>query len=293
MPCVTFKRNLLLSCLVLVLFFGCKKFFNSDDGRVPIARAGESFLYADEINSLLQSTSNGLDSAVVVNNYINNWASKQLLLAKAKINLSEEQQAEYDRLVKNYRADLYTRAYKEALVAQSQDTSLTAKQIQQFYELEKENFRLNEKLVQIRFVGLPLEFLNQETIVERMKRFEQDDKRFLDSIAVQFKKIHFNDSIWVSTSRLMEEIPPLNYLNQEKHLKKSQFFELQDSLGVYLGRIVDVLEVNEIAPLSYVEPNIKQLILNRRRLDFIKNLETEILDEALRKNEFEIYEKDD
>ena len=287
------KRNLLLSGLVLVLFIGCKKFFNSSDDREPIARAGESFLYEDEINSLLHSTSNGMDSAVVVNNYINNWASKQLLLAKAKINLSEAEQAEYDRLVNNYRADLYTRAYTEALVAQSQDTSLTPSQIQEFYELEKENFRLNEKLVQLRFVGLPPEFLNQETIVERMKRFEQDDKRFLDSIAVQFKKIHFNDSIWVSTSRLMEEIPPLTYLNQEKHLKKSQFFELQDSLGVYLGRIIDVLEVNEIAPLSYVEPNIKQLILNRRRLDFIKNLETEILDEALRKNEFEIYEKDD
>lgn len=284
----------------IVLFFissitlcsSCTDFFNNEDERTPIARAGNSLLYADEIKSLLDNTASGMDSAIVVNNYINNWASKQLLLSKAKINLSEERQLEFNRLVSNYRADLYTRAYTEALVAQAQDTSLSSAQIRSFYETEKENFRLNEKLVQLRFVGLPPEFLDKETVVARMKSFERQDKQFLDSIAVQFKKLHFNDSTWVSTSRLMEEIPPLSYVNQDKYLKKSQFFELQDSLGVYLGRVIDVLDINEIAPLSYVEPNIKQLILNRRRLDFIRNLETEILDEALKTNEFEIYGKD-
>ncbi len=279
--------------LALSTAISCKDLFRDSDDRKPIARVGDSFLYEDEISSLLEKTVSGLDSAIVVNNYINNWASKQLLLSKAKINISEEKQAEFNRLVDNYRADLYTRAYMEALVAQAQDTSLNSDQIKSFYDAEKENFRLKERLVRLRFVGLPNEFLNPEGIVERMKRFDGEDKRFLDSIAVQFKKMHFNDSIWVGTNRLMEEIPPLTYLNQDEYLKKSQFFELQDSLGVYLGRVIDVLDVNEIAPLSYIEPNIKQLILNRRRLDFIKNLETEILDEALKKKEFEIYEKND
>jgi hypothetical protein len=54
--------------------------------------------------------------------------------------------------------------------------------------------------------------------------------------------------------------------------------------------IQDILQVNEIAPLPYVEPSIRQVILNRRKLDFIKKLETEIIDEATRENEFEIFE---
>lgn len=277
---------------MILLFVSCDKLFNTEDERKPIARAGDSYLYEDEIVSLLENTSSALDSAVVVNNYINNWASKQLLLSKSKINLSEKQQAKFNRLVANYKADLYTRAYTEALVAQGQDTAITAVQIQEFYEAEKENFKLNEKLVQLRFVGLPTEFLDKEIVVEKMKRFEQQDKQFLDSIAVQFKKIHFSDTTWVSTNRLMEEIPPLTYLNQDEYLKKSQFFELQDSLGVYLGRVINVLEVNEIAPLTYVAPNIKQLILNRRRLEFIKSLEADVLEEALKKKEFEIYAKE-
>ena len=88
----------------------------------------------------------------------------------------------------------------------------------------------------------------------------------------------------------MDEIPPLNPDNEARYLKKSQFFELEDDKGVYLGKVNDVLQVNEIAPLSFIEPTIKQVILNRRKLDYIRRLETEIIDEATKENEFEVYE---
>jgi len=124
-----------------------------------------------------------------------------------------------------------------------------------------------------------------------MANWSSTDKEYLDSIAVQFNKIHFNDSIWVSASRVMEEIPPMTYLNEKEYLKKSQFFELQDSLEVYLGKVTDVLETNDIAPFEYILPEIRQVIMNRRRLDYVKKLKTEIIDEAIKKNEFEVYEK--
>ncbi|MEO0573202.1 MAG: peptidyl-prolyl cis-trans isomerase, partial [Bacteroidota bacterium] len=95
--------------------------------------------------------------------------------------------------------------------------------------------------------------------------------------------------VWVSASRVMEEIPPLTSLNETDYLKKSQFFELQDSLGVYLGKVTNVLEVNDVAPLGYIEPNLRQIILNRRRLEQMRKLENDVLDEAIKKNEFEIY----
>ena len=93
---------------------------------------------------------------------------------------------------------------------------------------------------------------------------------YLDSIGVQFKKLNFNDSIWIRASRVIEEISPLTLENQDRYLKKSQFFELEDSLGVYLAKITDVLQVNDIAPLSFIEPTIRQVLLNRRRLNYIR-----------------------
>lgn len=283
---------LLLGTFVAILVSSCEGLFNEEEEKEPLARVGDTFLYKEDIASLIGDDMTTQDSTIFVNNYINNWASKQLLLSKSKINLPEEKLAEFDRLVSDYRADLYTRAYIEALVNQSQDTSVTKSQLQEFYEREKENFKLNEKLVQLRFVGMSGQFLDRDGVESKIKRWEDSDRRYLDSIAVQFKKIHFNDSIWVSASRVIQEIPPLTQANEESHLKKSQFFELQDSLEVYLGLVTNVLEVNETAPFDYVEPDIRQLILNRRRLNYIKQLETEIIDEAIKKNEFEVYDKE-
>ncbi len=286
------KNSLFLLCAMSALLVSsCEGLFNKEEEREPLARVGDVYLYKEDMASLISDDMSEQDSTLFVTDYINNWASKQLLLSKSKINLPEEKLAEFDRLVSNYRADLYTRAYIEALVLQAQDTAVTSSQLQQYYEREKENFKLNEKLVQLRFVGMSEQFLDKDQVKARIRDWKQSDKTYLDSIAVQFKKMHFNDSIWVSASRVIEEIPPLTPANEDTYLKKSQFFELQDSLEVYLGMVTNVLEVNDTAPFEYIAPDIRQLILNRRRLDYVKKLETEIIDEAIKKNEFEVYEK--
>ena len=287
------KKSLYLG-VSLLMVTSCNSFFSFDknDEEEPLARVGDAYLYKSDIKGLLRDNMPEEDSVSFVSNYINRWASKQLLLEKAKINLSEEKLYDYDRLVADYKADLYTRAYIDALLQQGNDTAITEQQLRQFYNNEKNGFKLIEKLVKLRFVGLPNQFLNKNIVVEKIKNFEEEDKQYLDSIAVQFKKIHFNDSIWVSTSKVMEAIPPLNYENIDRHLKKSQFFELRDSLGVYLVKVTDVIEEDEVAPISYIAPKIRQIILNRRRLDYIKKLETEIIDEAIKTNEFEVYGKE-
>ena len=278
-------------CLLFAAFLvSCDALFKQDEEKEPLARVGDVYLYKEDVASLLDDSISEQDSAIFVTNYINNWASKQLLLSKSKINLSEEKLSEFDRLVDDYKSDLYTRAYVEALVFNSQDTTISDNQLNSYYEKEKENFRLSEKLVQLRFVEIPTQFLDREGVKRRIDNWSPEDKKYLDSIAVQFNKIHFNDSVWVSASRVMEEIPPMTYLNEEEYLKKSQFFELQDSLEVYLGKVTDVLEVNDIAPFEYILPDIRQLIINRRRLDYVKKLKTEIIDEAIQKKEFEVYE---
>ncbi len=285
------KNSLYLLCtLGALMIVSCEGLFNKEVEREPLARVGDAYLYKDDVAALISDDMTPQDSALFVSNYINNWASKQLLLTKSKINLPEEKLAEFDRLVSDYKSELYTRAYIEALVLQANDTSVTKSQLQEYYEREKENFKLNEKLVQLRFVGMPAQFLDKDGVKAKIRTWKDADKQYLDSIAVQFKKIHFNDSIWVSSTRVVEEITPLTAANEANYLKKSQFFELQDSIEVYLGMVTNVLEVNDTAPFEYVEPEIRQLILNRRRLNYVKKLETEIIDEAIKKKEFEVYE---
>jgi hypothetical protein len=281
-----------VAVFIIIFLSSCDSLWKEKEVKVPLARVGESYLYKEDIQSLLSDNISKVDSASFVTNYINNWAAQQLLFAKSKINLPETELAKFDRLVANYRADLYTGAYKEALVQQSHDTVISPTELYNFYEREKENFKLKEQIVRLKFIELPLQFLDKERVSESFRRFNEKDAAYLDSIGVQFKKLNFNDSVWVSTSRIIAEIPPLTFENQDRYLKKSQFFELQDSLGLYLAKVTDVLKANEIAPLPYIEPTIKQVLMNKRRLDFLRNLETEIIDEAIKRKEFEVYAQD-
>ena len=285
-----------LAILALAGFFlasltGCKDLWRKEPERKPVARVGERFLYRDELQGLLAEGLSPEDSAAFVSNYINNWASKELLFSKAQLNLPPEKIAEYEALVAEYKADLYTRAYKEALVAQAADTLIRSSELNAFYEGEKENFKLQEKLVQLRFIELPKQFLNKEEVTRRLRRFNPEDLRFLDSVGVQFRKLNFNDSLWVPAARVIEEIPPLTPENEAQYLKKSQFFELEDDQGVYLAEVIDVLNVNDIAPLTYIEPTIRQVLLNRRKMTYLRSLETDLINEAIQRKEFEIYDQ--
>jgi len=288
-PCLWASVALIFTVLATSCNFKWKK----EEEKVPLARVDETYLYREDVARLLGRNMSKEDSASFVTNFINDWAVKQLLLSKAKINLPQDKLAEFNRLVSNYRTDLYTRAYKEALIKQTLDTVISNAELKSFYDKEKENFKLKERIVQLRYIELPSQFLDKATVTQKLKRFNKEDVAYLDSIGVQFRKVNFNDSIWVPVSRLISEIPPLTIENQRKYLKKSQFFELQDSLGVYLGHITNLLEVNDEAPLSYIKPEIRQVLLNRRRIDYSRKLEVDIIDEAIKKKDFEVYDKYD
>jgi hypothetical protein len=293
--CRACSRFLRVAPLVLPAFFilaACDSLWRKEPEKAPLARVGENYLYPEDVEALVGTDLSKGDSAAFVSNLITTWAVRQLLFSRAQINLPQEKIREFESLVSDYRAELYTRAYKEALVAQMEDTLIGEAELKDFYESEKENFRLQEKILQLRFIELPRQFLNREEVTQRLKRFGEEDLDFLDSVGVQFKKLHFNDSLWVPVSRVIREIKPLTYDNEAESLKRDQFFELEDSTGVYLSRVVDVLNAGEVAPQRYIEPTIRQVLLNRRKIKYLKSLETDLINEAIGQKELEIYENE-
>ncbi|WP_321253145.1 peptidyl-prolyl cis-trans isomerase [Psychroserpens sp.] len=272
-------------CLMVV---ACD-FFKPTDDREPVARVGENYLYHEDIEDLVVESISPEDSAQIVSSYINRWATQQLLLDGAELNLSEDKQADFDRLVQQYKNDLYTKAYLDALVKKSIDTTVSESEALEVYEANQESFKLNEELVKFRYITIPQNAINEAEITERFKRFDIEDQRYLDSIAVQFKSYTLNDSIWIQASLITEKISVLNSENKKELLKKSNYVQLKDSIDLYLMQIKDVLFRNDLAPLEYVKPTIKQIVINQRKLELIKQLEKDITKDAIKNKQFEIY----
>ena len=263
--------------------------FKVSDGSVPVARVNETYLYHDDIRGLVSAGTPKGDSILIIQNFINRWATQQLFVDGAKLNLNEEKQEDFNKLIVQYRNDLYSKAYIEALVKRNIDILVNTQEAEIYYNNNKEVFKLNEELLQFRYIHVDENIIDFKTIKEKFKRYNSQDKKLLDSISIQFKSYSFNDSIWIKLSHVIKKISAVTPENKNQLLKKSNFVQLKDSLGVYLMQINDVLVRNDTAPLEYVKPTINQIVINKRKLELIRELEKDITKDAIKNKQFEIY----
>ena len=282
------KRGIAVILFLFSLITGCE-FLNEPEEKVVIARVNGSYLYEEDVASLISENTTPEDSALLVSNYINRWATQKLLIDRAKVNLSIEKQKEFDRLVQNYQNELYAKAYTDAIIARQLDTTISNSAAKEYYEENGENFLLNENLVKLRYINVTKDNTNFEDIKTRLKRFDEEDKAALLDMAIHFNSYSLNDSVWVKTKQVYDKIRPLTPQDNPEFLKNKNFLQLEDSLGVYLISVEDVKLRNEQAPLEYSLPNIKQILLNKRKLELIKKLEKDITQDAIKNDKFEIY----
>ncbi|MFC6859028.1 peptidyl-prolyl cis-trans isomerase [Zunongwangia atlantica] len=271
-----------------ILVISCD-LFKSQDNRKVIVRVNNSYLYEEDIKSLVGEGVSDEDSAIIVNSYINRWATQQLLIDRAKLNLPEARQREFNELVENYKNELYTNAYTEAVVSKKLDSVFTDTIIASYYQQNKENFKLSQDLVKLRYINLEANNTNFDKIKDWFVRFNEEDKVKLQENALQFKNYSFNDSVWIKTATVYDKVTPLSVEDRAKLLQKNNYIELKDSLETYLIYVNDALKKNDQAPLEYAKPTVEQILLNKQKLELVKQLEKDITKDAIKNNQFEIY----
>ena len=242
-------------------------------------------LFKKDLKDALPQNINKNDSLVLVKSYIQDWAIKRLLLENAKNNSSLETVNQIDGLVKDYKESLLINSYKEQLVKQKLDTLISEEELKEYYLLNKENFKLNEELVKIRYLHIDNTINDKEEILSLFKSDDINDLEELEKQELSFKFHQFNDSVWTQLDNILLKLP----FSKKKLLKKTKFIQKQDSIGLYLATIKDVLKRNSIAPLSYITPTLKQMILHKRKIELIREIEKIIVKDATQNNNFKIY----
>jgi hypothetical protein len=275
--------------LILVTFFSCDSLeFQKKDkplNNKPIATVYDESLFKKDLNLLLPKNIDKNDSIVLVRSIIDSWAIQQLLLKKAKENNSQNDNAEINDLVRDYRQALLINGYKERLIKQQLDTVIEREEIINYYNQNKKNFRLNEELVQTRYIHFSNDLIDKKEVIKFFKNGKIEDLETLESRQLSFKKMMLNDSVWLPLENVLLKLP----FSRKDLLKKTDLIKKEDSLGLYLAVINDVLLRNQIAPLIYIEPTIKQMILHQRKLQLIRDIEKIIVKDAIQNKIFKIH----
>ena len=278
-----------------IIFFASLVLISCDNSNKSLedsllAKVNDDFLTIDQIDTDIFNELNFNDSVVQIKNYITEWATRKLLEEGAYLNLENQKQFEFNSLIEKYKSDLYTSAYLDALVNQSLDTIISKIELKEVYDDNKELFVLNEDLVKLRYIIFESNISDEDEIKSLFMRYSEEDKVRLKKISNKFKSFFFNDSIWIRSKDIVEKIPALNYDTGKILSKSMNFIQFKDSVGSYLININDFANVGNQAPISYIEPTLRQIIINKRKYDLAKKLKVEILNNAIKNKKFQVYE---
>lgn len=285
-------RHLTFCVVLLGIAFGSTSCDNKKklDGEKYVARVDDNYLERSSLQNIVPPQSTVKDSIAMVELFINKWATKQLLMDAAEFNLSDEKKKEIDELVANFKSELLIKGYLEKLVQQSIDTVVHTSDLKTYYEQVKKGFRVDDMLVKLSYVNI----LNSNSHFNKVKQGFNGGKdvkyQMLDQLSLQMKSYVLNDSLWVNVSQIYEKLPFINAENREQYLKNNTYFEVKDENSTYFVRINRVLKKGDEVPYSYLEPSLRLMVLNNRKMELLKQIEEDILKDAKKDKNYEIYQ---
>jgi len=283
-----YKITLLLSALLLIGSCAKEDKFN---GKTPLAKVYDSYLFFEDLEDLIPRGLSTEDSAAKVNNYINVWAKQQLMIKKAELNLTQEQK-NVEKKLEEYRNNLLIYKYKDEFISQNLDTVVTVQQARDYYEKHQDDFKLNSSMVRVVCVLVDDE---PSTIKEMKKLLEY--KNDIDSAAlieyVKENAQNYNDfdGRWITLRQLCDVLPGV-ISERNEILKVHGIISLDEQdHSIWLVKIKDYTPVGSKTPFETARYFIEQSIINTRKNKLISELEKSIYDKAVTDGNLEYFNK--
>jgi hypothetical protein len=256
----------------------------------PVARVYDKNLYRDDLQGLVPPGTSANDSIEMTTAYINNWIRQELLLKQAEDNLDESNR-DFSKQIEQYRNSLIIYAYESELVKQKLDTIITQAEIEEYYKANQNNFYLRENIVLASYVIINKNSTVATKIKSLLLSSHEADKEKLQTLCQENNAQYMiNDGTWTSFTELTRKIP-LTVDDQEEFLSKNKYYEVKDSTTMYYVAISAYKSKESISPLNFEIENIRTILLNKRKAELLKQMEEDLISDAVKRNKYEIFKK--
>lgn len=248
---------------------------------------GDEYLYEDDVLPLVPTGLGKQDSVMFVTRYIQNWAEEHLLIAEAssdsRINMDE-----IEERVEEYRRTLIYYAHVENVVAEQMDTVVTEAQLSRFYDENKDNFELKDNILKAQYIIAPTTAKKTEKVKKRFFAGDNSDGLLAEFCREEAYRCQLDDTSWVSFDDLAKVIPIDRTQSPDLFLRNQKSFEISDTGLVYWVKINDYKIKESISPFEFVRDEIKLILLNRRKKDFLTAYRKKLFDQALENKTVEV-----
>lgn len=280
-------KNSLLLLLGATLLSACNLLPTGENKELSIARAYDHYLTDKDVASLIDKNTSKNDSIRIVSNYIEYWIQQQLMLKLAETNLDIEE-LPIHRQIEDYKNSLVIFEYEQQLIDQKVDTTVKPDEILRYYEDYENNFLLKSNIIKFAFIKIEKEAPKYDSIRYWFHEGVYHE-RLINWCNQYASKFSFDSSQWHQFVDL-KSIIPTAIDKEENFIIFNSFFEDSDTNNFsYLVNIHDYRIKNGSSPISYVKQDIKDIILNKRKVNFVQNMYLDIYRKAYKNKDFETY----
>ncbi len=252
-----------------------------------IVSVGNKTLMRQDIEDEMPKFVNSEDSILLADKIIRQWVKDNLLYDIASKNISDKEHI--DQLVENYRKSLIIYQYQEQLVNEKLSKDISDVDMKNYFEENSDKLKLDQALIKGLFLKIPSDAPQINNVREWYKSSSPAALEKLDKYtagnAVTYD--YFVDN-WMIFSDLMDKLPT-HYNDPAALLKNNKNIELQDSSYYYFLNIREYLLPGDQAPFEYAKPVIKEVLVNQKKMDFLKSVEDDLYNKAVAKGQVKFY----
>ena len=271
-------------CFIFIAFVSllcsCKRTQQTDDADV-LVRVKDRTLKRSEVVSLIPRGTSSADSLLLAESFVKKWVKDALVYEVAQRNLGDEKE-EVDKLVEEYRHSLVRYRYQERLIKEKLSADIRESDKLNYYEENQKKFTLDKALIKGLFLKIPVDAPGLSEVKGWYKSTSEASLEKIEKYSVQNATIYdyFYDK-WVDFDEVMDNIP-VHVSNPNAYLKANKFVEVADSSYCYLLNIKEYLPEGSVAPYDYASSQITEMLINQRKVDFLKTFEEELYKDGIR-----------
>ena len=281
------KTLIIIALCPLFVLSSCKEEI-LHKGKTPLVSVGKEFLYKEDVQRFYAANHPAGDSAQFVGEYIEQWIEEALFYSVAQRNIPST--GDVEKLVESYKRSLVLNLYQEGLVEQHLRPEVQPEKIEAFYNENASMFELEEPILKGLFLKVPVGAQKLNNLRKWYKSRDIEDLEKLDkySLANDVVYDYFIDS-WerlsaIASKTTITEGDLLYRLLHNSHI------EFKDKEYIYFVSADSVINKGALKPIELVESEIRSLLINTMKANFIKGKKQDIYNEAQKVGAIKYYE---
>ncbi len=255
----------------------------------PVVSVGDKVLTTSQLQAKIPHNIPEKDSVEMAEKYVRSWVSRQVLLHQAEKNLADEE-IDIQEEIDAYRNSLIIERYERKLTAQKFQPNVTDEDIERYYNEMGGNFRLNEDIIKCLFAILPVNTPDLKEFRKKITKMDEEEfaeiEQYLYRTAIKYSS---DVDRWQPLSTIKVFFPENTIKNEVVVFSTHRLYEVSDEENVYFLLVFDWRKADDIAPIEFVSDKIYTILLNKEKMDFMKETKRELYESALRLNIVKYY----